>query len=92
VGAAARLELADLVADGPLHVDVLAERTKTHAASLFRMLRALESTGVFRQLSPGVFADTPASECCGDTHRARNGRGYAWPSVRTAWSSTGGVG
>src|SRR5262245_54686558 len=46
VGAAAQLELADLLADGPLHVDVLAERTKTHAPSLYRMLRALESTGI----------------------------------------------
>ena len=34
VGAAAQLELADLLANGPLHVDVLAERTKTHAPSL----------------------------------------------------------
>ena len=36
VGAAAQLELADLLADGPLHVDVLAERTKTNAPSLYR--------------------------------------------------------
>ena len=52
VGAAAQLELADLLADGPLHVDVLAERTKTHGPSLYRMLRALESTGIFTQTSP----------------------------------------
>ena len=45
VGVAAQLELADHLANGPLHVDVLAERTQTHAPSLFRMLRALESTG-----------------------------------------------
>lgn len=62
VGAAAQLELADLLADGPLHLDVLAERTSTHAPSLFRMLRALESTGIFTQSSPRVFANTPASE------------------------------
>ena len=30
VGAAAQLELADMLADGPLHADILAERTKTH--------------------------------------------------------------
>jgi predicted Rossmann fold nucleotide-binding protein DprA/Smf involved in DNA uptake len=63
VGAAAQLELADLLADGPLHVDVLAERTKTHAPSLYRMLRALESTGTFTQSSPGMFANAPASDC-----------------------------
>ena len=28
VGAAAQLELADLLAEGPLHVDTLAERTR----------------------------------------------------------------
>jgi hypothetical protein len=84
VGAAARLELADLLADGPLHVDVLAERTKTHAASLFRMLRALESTGVFRQLSPGVFANTPASECL-----RRQAPGSQWAWIRMALGPDG---
>ena len=63
VGAAAQLELADVLADGPLHIDVLAERTDTHGPSLYRMLRALESTGIFTQTSPGVFGNTPASEC-----------------------------
>jgi hypothetical protein len=63
VGAAAQLELADLLADSPLPIDVLAEQTGTHAPSLFRMLRALESTGIFTQVSPRVFANTPASEC-----------------------------
>jgi DNA-binding IclR family transcriptional regulator len=52
---AAQLELADQLANGPLHVDVLAERTQTHAPSLYRMLRALESTGIFTQ--SGVFAN-----------------------------------
>jgi len=75
VGAAAQLELADLLADGPLHVDVLAERTKTHAPSLYRMLRALESTGIFTQPSPHVFANTPASECL---RRRLAGSNWAW--------------
>jgi hypothetical protein len=63
VGAAAELELADHLADGPLEVAILARRTNTHGPSLYRMLRALESTGIFRQTAPGVFANTPASEC-----------------------------
>ncbi len=78
VGAAAELELADLVADGPLHVDVLAARTGTHAPSLFRMLRALESTGIFRQVSPRVFANTPASECL-----RRHAPSSQWGWIRT---------
>lgn len=77
VGAAAELELADLLADGPLHVDILAEGTKTHAPSLYRMLRALESTGIFTQTSPGVFANTPASDCL-----RRNVPGSNWAWIR----------
>ena len=75
VGAAAQLELADLLADGPLHVDILAQRTKSHAPSLYRMLRALESTGIFTQSSPGVFANTPQSECL---RRYAPGSQWAW--------------
>ena len=75
VGAAAQLELADLLADGPLHVDILAERTKTHGPSLYRILRALESTGIFTQTSPRVFGNTPASECL---RRNRAGSNWAW--------------
>jgi hypothetical protein len=75
VGAAAQLELADLLADGPLHVDVLAARTKTHGPSLYRMLRALESTGIFTQTSPREFGNTPASECL---RRNQAGSNWAW--------------
>jgi O-methyltransferase domain/Dimerisation domain len=59
---AAELEVADHLAAGPLHVDELAKRTQTHAPTVFRLLRALESIGVFAQVSPRVFANTPASE------------------------------
>jgi len=75
VGAAAELELADLLADGPLHVDVLAEHTRTHGPSLYRMLRALESTGIFTQISPSVFGNTPASDCL---RRNLPGSNWAW--------------
>jgi hypothetical protein len=75
VGVAAQLELADQLANGPLHVDVLAERTQTHAPSLYRMLRALESTGIFTQSSPGVFANTPQSDCL---RRYAPGSQWAW--------------
>ena len=75
VGVAAQLELADQLANGPLHVDVLAERTQTHAPSLYRMLRALESTGIFTQTSPRVFANTPQSECL---RRHAPGSQWAW--------------
>jgi hypothetical protein len=78
---AAELELADFLADGPLSADTLASRTKTDAKSLYRLMRALESIEVFKQVSPGVFANTPASECL------RQGvPGSQWASVRTILS------
>jgi hypothetical protein len=60
---ATELELADLMAGKPLHIDELATQTKTHSQNLFRLLRALESVGIFSQVSPMVFANTPQSEC-----------------------------
>jgi hypothetical protein len=71
VGAAAPHELADLQAD----VDLLAERTKTHGPSLYRLLRALESTGIFTQTLPRVFGNTPASDCL---RRNMPGSNWAW--------------
>jgi len=49
---AAELELADLLLRGPLSVDELAAKTKTDPSSLFRLLRALESIGIFAQVAP----------------------------------------
>ena len=76
------MELADLLADVPLHVDELAKRTNTHAPSLFRVLRALECTGIFAQVSPKVFANTPASQCL-----RRNLPGSQWAWLRTCLST-----
>ncbi|MFJ8228488.1 methyltransferase [Streptomyces sp. NPDC094448] len=62
VHAAARLRLADHIADGkPLPPAALAERSSTHAPSLHRLLRALASAGVFREDEAGRFHQTPLS-------------------------------
>jgi len=79
--AAAELELAEHLANGPLSVEELASQTKTHAPSLFRLLRALETIGVFKQVSPRVFANTPESE------RLRKGTpGSLWARVRALFA------
>lgn len=59
---AARLEVADLLAAKPQNVSELAAATKTHERSLYRLLRSLASVGVFEEIEPKVFANTPYSE------------------------------
>jgi hypothetical protein len=56
---AAKLGVADLLADGPRPVEELAAATQTDARSLRRVLRALASVGVFTEASPGAVALTP---------------------------------
>src|SRR5258705_9129540 len=48
---ATELGLSDLLVKGPLHVDELASRTKTNASALLRLLRALESVGIFARVT-----------------------------------------
>jgi hypothetical protein len=59
---AARLGIADLVADGPKSSAELAETTGTHAPSLHRLLRAHASLGVFAEDDRGRFGLTPLAE------------------------------
>ncbi len=59
---AAKLGIPDLLANGPLSVDDLAQKTSTHRPSLFRLLRALASLDVFAEEPGQVFRLTPAAE------------------------------
>jgi len=56
---AAALGIADALKDGPRSIDELAEMTNTHGPTLFRLMRALASVGVFTQTTSGCFALTP---------------------------------
>jgi hypothetical protein len=56
---AAKLGIADLLANGPQTVEQLAAGTQAHAASLRRVLRALASVGIFTETSPGAYSLTP---------------------------------
>lgn len=53
--AAAACGVADLLADGPLPVPVLAERAAVHEGNLLRVLRVLASRGVVEELADGRF-------------------------------------
>jgi hypothetical protein len=52
---AAKLGLADLLKDGSKHAEELAEATGTHAPSLYRVMRALASVGIFAEDEQGRF-------------------------------------
>lgn len=56
---AAKLRIADHLAAGPVHYEDLAQKTDTHALSLYRALRALASVGIFAETNAGQFALTP---------------------------------
>jgi hypothetical protein len=57
------LGIADLLCDGPLSIDSLAEKTDTHAPTLYRLLRALSSVGIFVETNEHVFGLTPLARC-----------------------------
>ena len=59
---AAKLGIADLLADGPKSVEDLATSTDTHAPSLYRVLRAAASLGVFTEQENRTFALNPTAQ------------------------------
>lgn len=60
---AATLGIADLLKDGPRTSDDLAAATETHPRTLYRLLRALASVGVFHEEDDRRFALTPLGDC-----------------------------
>ena len=58
----ARLGTADVLADGPKGIDDLAIAANAHAPSLYRVLRALASVGIFAEDADGRFRLTPLAE------------------------------
>ncbi len=62
VHAAAQLSLADHLASGPRTAEDLAGPTKTHAPSLYRLMRTLASLGIVSEDSSRKFSLTPVGE------------------------------
>lgn len=62
LNAAARLDIADLLANGPRPVAELAAATHCNEDALYRVLRALAAVGIFAEAGPQTFALSPASE------------------------------
>lgn len=59
---AAKLGIADLLQEKSEKVGELARKTNTHEQSLYRVLRALVSVGVFTETEPQVFALNPPAD------------------------------
>lgn len=68
---AAKLGIADLLADGAKSSSALAAATGTDARSLYRLLRALASLGIFAEDEQGRFGLTPRAELL-QSHAARS--------------------
>jgi hypothetical protein len=62
LGVAAELGVADLLRDGPRTVDELASACAAHPPTLYRLLRALASQGVFAELEEQRFELTPLAQ------------------------------
>ena len=61
IGAVVRCGLADHLDSGPMTAEELASHAGLHPLSTTRVLRFLAAFGVFREVSPEVFANTAAS-------------------------------
>ena len=69
--AVAELGIADLLKESPKTCEELAQATSTHAPSLYRLLRAMASKGIFREDNQGCFENTPLSEVlCADAPKS----------------------
>lgn len=61
IGTLVRHGVPDHLDQGPLAASVLAQRAGVNALALTRALRALAAFGMFQEVSPGVFGNTPVS-------------------------------
>ena len=62
VSLAAKLGIADLLAEGPKSIEQLATMTNTHAPNLYRALRALTSIGIFDEKESNIFSQNSLSK------------------------------
>ena len=67
VHVAVKLQIVDLLKNGPMSSEALARETGTHASALHRVLRALAGGGVLCKVDDGKFALAPAG-----THLGRD--------------------
>ncbi|MEM9454106.1 MAG: methyltransferase [Myxococcota bacterium] len=62
IATATRLGIADVLADGPMDAEAIAEATNANPDAIYRLLRALASVGVFAHEGERSFTNTPMSD------------------------------
>ena len=68
IGVAAKLRIADFLQSGPKKTKELAELTKTHEPSLYRLMRALTSVGIFQGDAENGFSNTALGDVLRTDH------------------------
>ena len=63
LGVIVELGIADLLREGPLSAEVLAKKCGAHGPTLYRLLRALASVGIFQETEGEVFGLTSLGRC-----------------------------
>ncbi len=88
---AATLGVADQLKDGPKSYDAVAQACGAHPTSLYRLLRALATVGVFHETGNKEFSLTPLGVCLtSDALGSR--RNYArWIGTPGQWRSWGNL-
>lgn len=88
---AAKLSIADHLAGGAKSVEEIAVLTETHAPSLYRLLRALASVGIFQNDAENHFSNTAISEFLRADH-PESMRGIVYVlSDREHWNAHGNM-
>jgi O-methyltransferase domain/Dimerisation domain len=92
IGVAAQLGIADRLVDGAKGVEFLAEETSANTQSLYRLLRALASSGIFAETETRQFQLTPMAECL-RSDAPNSIRGLAiWTAIEPAhWGAWGNL-
>lgn len=88
ISVAAELGVADVLAAGPKTVGEIATATRSHPPSLYRLLRALASQGIFAETTTSRFELTPLADCLrsDSPHSMRNSaRFFGIPIMWRAW-------
>ena len=87
----ATLGVADCLAEEPRTIDDLAESLDVHPESLYRIMRALASVGVFHELDDRQFALTPVGECLRAAAAEPVGGYAAYIGRDPQWRAWGGL-